>query len=220
MYKPVPKSGRSHYGSNFFEAFSPKLNRDVNFYSNLEFDHWVLVETDPNIVDFCEQPLLDVRGEYEGKEGSSIFDMWIKWKDGREEFLEIKYHADVQPGSKNYQKNLRQITIQRDWCNKTSNTHRLLTEKNIRCNKILLDNKKIILPYLRNINKIGDTNRFRILMELKQGCRSLEELCLKLVDMPTTNVKKIVYILIYEGRLNSNINEKPLGLETEVWING
>ncbi|MBY6035776.1 Tn7 transposase TnsA N-terminal domain-containing protein [Fictibacillus nanhaiensis] len=219
MYTPILHKGRSHYGSNFWDGFSPKLNRDVNLYSNLEYDHWVLVETNFNIVEFCEQPH-KVFGSFEGKEHSSIFDMWIKWKDGKEVFIEIKYRSDLQPECKQYKKNIRQITIQKDWCNKKKKIHRVLTEHEIRENSILLDNKKIILPHLRNVNKIGDAIRFKVIKEMRKEKMSLEELCLKVDDIPTHKLKQVVYILIYEERINSNIADKPLGLETEVWING
>ena len=55
--KPVWKQPRGNYGSNFWQMYSRKLDRDVHFYSSLERDHGVIVEADPTVAWFCEQPL-------------------------------------------------------------------------------------------------------------------------------------------------------------------
>ena len=66
LYEPVLSRKSSHFGSNFWDCFSQKINRDVNFYSDLEYEHWILVETNPDIEYFCEQPL-KILEEYEGE---------------------------------------------------------------------------------------------------------------------------------------------------------
>lgn len=65
------------YGSNYWVGYSYKLRRHVHFYSDLEYENWILVETNPEVEVFCEQPL---RIQYflDGKKSESIFDMWIK----------------------------------------------------------------------------------------------------------------------------------------------
>ncbi len=57
MYTPIPMKRSTRYGNNYWEAFSNKMNRDVRFFSDLEYDHWILVEADLDIVAFCEQPM-------------------------------------------------------------------------------------------------------------------------------------------------------------------
>lgn len=110
---PIEVKGRSHFGSNFWDAYSPKIKRDVNFYSDLEYDHWILVETDSRIKNFCEQPL-KIEGLYNGKKAESIFDMWVQWDDGVNEFIEIKYSKDLIPKSKQYDRVKKQITLQQE----------------------------------------------------------------------------------------------------------
>ena len=88
MYEPVEQNSMSHFGSNFWDGYSYKVKRDVFFYSELEYDHWILVECNPKIISFCEQPR-KIDGYVDDEYKESIFDMWIKWEDGKEEFLEI-----------------------------------------------------------------------------------------------------------------------------------
>jgi hypothetical protein len=75
MYTPLPIKRSTKYGSNYWEAMSVKMNRDVRFFSDLEYDNWILVECDPNIIRFCEQPMrIKIEWQYVWVE--SIFDMW------------------------------------------------------------------------------------------------------------------------------------------------
>ena len=92
--QPVWTPPRGRFNNNLWQVYSPKVDRVVNLYSDLEYDHWVLVETDPQIRLFCEQPRkIDV--VIAGKSVSSIFDMWIERVTGEEEYREVKYADDV-----------------------------------------------------------------------------------------------------------------------------
>jgi hypothetical protein len=43
-------------GAHRFEAFSPKLQRRITFCRRFLLEFWVLLETDPAVVAFCERP--------------------------------------------------------------------------------------------------------------------------------------------------------------------
>ena len=43
-------------GAHRFEAFSPKLQRRITFFRRFLLELWVLLETDPAVVAFCERP--------------------------------------------------------------------------------------------------------------------------------------------------------------------
>ncbi|MGE7111499.1 hypothetical protein [Lysinibacillus sp. NPDC047702] len=38
-------------------AYSNKLKRTVYLFSDLEYEHWLQIESDPDIIEFCEQPI-------------------------------------------------------------------------------------------------------------------------------------------------------------------
>jgi hypothetical protein len=90
MYTPIPIKRSSKYGNNYWVSYSSKLGRNVRLFSDLEYDHWLLIETDPFIVSFCEQPLC-IRQEMETDFVESIFDMWTIDVNGTETFIEVKY---------------------------------------------------------------------------------------------------------------------------------
>ncbi|MDQ1636984.1 MAG: hypothetical protein QOF62_323 [Pyrinomonadaceae bacterium] len=57
QYKPVWSLPSSKFGNNRWIVFSIRLLRLIILYSDLEYDHWVLVESNSRIVLYCEQPL-------------------------------------------------------------------------------------------------------------------------------------------------------------------
>lgn len=144
--KPVWNQPRGNYGSNFWQMYSRKLDRDVHFYSSLERDHGVIVEADPTVAWFCEQPLR-INIKLDGRDRESVMDMLIQFTDGRTEYREVKYASDVQrvdDGSRV----ARQLAAQREWAFVTANDYKIVTDEEIRRNAVFLRNWKQILAYL------------------------------------------------------------------------
>ena len=156
IYTPVPIKRSSKYGNNYWETYSPKMNRTVRLFSDLEYDNWVLVETNPAVDVFCEQPF-EIQYSYDGKPAKSIPDMWLKYKDGYQSLVEVKYSKELTPESKNYLKTDRQVNIQKSYCVEKGFNHRIRTEKDIRGDGIFLANMKMLLPYIK---KQGVSHRY------------------------------------------------------------
>ncbi|MGM8216356.1 TnsA endonuclease N-terminal domain-containing protein [Bacillaceae bacterium W0354] len=219
MYSPIPVKGRSHFGSNYWQAYSPKLGRDVNFYSDLEYDHWVLIETDCTIKRFCEQPL-KINGRFAGKEVASIFDMWIEYDDGKQEFREVKYERDLRPSSPKFEDVMRQTTLQREWCLHNNFSYRIITDSEIRTGKTYLDNLKVMLPYLNSRNNMAETDCYKVIKVIRNGSTKINAIYKELDTLPKYKIRSILYYLIYIKRISTNIKEKSLNGETEVWLDG
>ena len=64
-------------------GYSPKLKRRVTHLSHAAFEAWLVLEADPQVVAFCERPLL-----IETTEGSRLADFWVRLED-HEEFALI-----------------------------------------------------------------------------------------------------------------------------------
>nr|WP_162306298.1 TnsA endonuclease N-terminal domain-containing protein [Brevibacillus laterosporus] len=128
---PVITKRNAKYGSNYWYVYSPKLNRMVHLFSNLEYDHWILIEANPQIITFCEQPK-KVEWLIGEKLLHSIFDMWIERKDGSQSFIEIKYQIDLDPQNPRSERSLRQTHLQRKWCEENNYDYLIQTEKEIR----------------------------------------------------------------------------------------
>lgn len=206
---PLIKSRTGRYGNNHWIVYSSKIEREVNLFSDLEFDHWVMVEADPTVETFCEQP---DKAVVEGEKGTSIFDMWIKGKDGKEIFIEIKYEKDLKD-----EQVVKQIGVQKSWCELHGKEHHVRTEKDIRSNEIYLENLKDILPYLQNNSTIVEIDRHKVISQLKDGRRALKELS-QLLNLSLPRLYEAVACLICTGEIKANIDKEYFGLETEVWM--
>lgn len=123
---------------------SYKIKRSVELYSNLENDYHLFVECNPDIIDFCEQPL-KLEFEVVEKKRTSIIDMRVKYRDGREEFREIKYESLFQEDNLKYYDTMRQI--QKSWCEDRGFIHRVISDKDLRDNQSLKDNYRLIVAF-------------------------------------------------------------------------
>ena len=138
--------GGRHAG-NYWEGYSLKLGRVVQFYSDLEYDHWVLVESDPNVEDFCEQPVI-VSGWLDGRIVESRIDFWLRQRNGTELFRGVRYDRDIT-GPTRRMGPQRSVQIERDWALRNGERYEVVTEIRIRAHPALLQNWKRVLHYLR-----------------------------------------------------------------------
>lgn len=215
---PVKSGPQTRYGNNRWEVYSRKLNRNVTLYSNLEYDHWVLVESNPEVVTFCEQPL-KIRIQLSFGVVTTIFDMWIKWKSGLEEFREVKHLGDLQDSQQN-SRVLRQIQAQKKWCELKNKKHSVVTEETIRANPNYLSNWKLILHHLGGVRNL-DTSPYmeKIKFMLKdKGASSLGEIENVFSDMNSLVIKSAVFELIYKGELANDLESKPLDMKSMVGV--
>jgi len=158
---------------------------------------------------FCEQP---AKAEIEGIDETSIFDLWIKEKDGNEVFFEIKYEQDLSDENV-----VKQIAIQEKWCELQGKKHQVRTDKDIRKNEILLENLKDLLPYLLNNSTLVEIDRHKIISQMKAGKQTLKELN-QSHNMNLPRLYEAIACLICSGEIKANIDEVYFGLETEVWM--
>ena len=89
----IPRS--THYGSNYYEFLSRKLKRTVRAFSSLEYWNQICLEMDYQVEKYCEQPL-EAEVYYDGKTYKTVFDIWVKYRDAREEFQKVKMQLKVE----------------------------------------------------------------------------------------------------------------------------
>ncbi|CAM4405644.1 Tn7 transposase TnsA N-terminal domain-containing protein [Paenibacillus alkaliterrae] len=188
-------------------------------FSDLEYDHWILVEGDPDIVCFCEQPK-QIQVQIDGSIVESILDMWIQRKEGAELFVEIKYAAELDPKHRNFsERSFKQTKAQQKWCEENGFKYEIRTDKEIRVNPVYLDNLKMILPYVRQRAKPIETDYHRILTLLKKSPSTLLQMEQYFLDIPKQRIREAICRMIYTGTIRSNIDTAPFNNNTEVWIN-
>ncbi|QIC04933.1 S-layer protein [Brevibacillus sp. 7WMA2] len=217
--KPITTKRSSKYGSNYWYVFSPKMNRMVHLFSDLEYDHWVLVESNCHITHFCEQPKR-IQISFDNTLVTSVFDMWVKRVDGSECFIEVKYKSELDPNNPKSKRSLRQTTIQKMWCEENGYDYLVQTENEIRKNHVLLDNLKQIIPYIRYNRIPNEMDHYQITKTLQNQRLTFKQIRDELNHLSVSRLNTSLYYMIYSGELDSNINEVSIGLTTEVWKHG
>ncbi|QMV44728.1 TnsA endonuclease N-terminal domain-containing protein [Cohnella cholangitidis] len=218
MYTPITIGRNMKYGSNYWTGLSSKINRKVQFYSDLEYDHWVHVETNPKVKSFCEQPL-KIRHSMNGEVVDSIFDMWILFTDGTELFVEVKYQSELQPGNPKYERTIRQTSAQEEWCRSNNKKYQIKTDATIRSNSLYLSNLKQIISYTRNRIAPIEMDKHRIMNCIEDKKMSLRDIESTLYSLSPQRIRESICILIYLGYFNANIDSCVIGPSLEVWRN-
>ena len=220
MYIPVTKRKRNtKYGNNIWFRYSSKINRNVYFYSDLEYDHWLLIEINRSIIDFCEQPL-HVK-EYVGeKYVNTIFDMWTKSLNNKELFIEVKYAAELDPNSKDFSlRSYNQVQSQQLWCEANGYHYEIHTDQWIYSNRLYIKNLRKILPYIDKRKPRNEVCAQKLLHFVSNsGTKTIDTLEKAFIEMSKHQVRELICNLLYDGLLKSNIESCEFGTYMEVWI--
>ncbi|WP_051530018.1 TnsA endonuclease N-terminal domain-containing protein [Anoxybacteroides tepidamans] len=212
MYQPIDIPRNKKFGNNYWEVFSPKLNRTVKLYSDLEYDHWLLIESDPSVRCYCEQPL-KIQLYWNNKLHQSIFDMWILYDDNSESFIEIKYSNDlIKP------KVMEQLSVQQQWCNEHNKRHVIATEKDIRSNQVRLANARLMVSFLKSLPKnTVQTHSIYELIQQKQRM-TVSEIRQSLTELGDEQIFTTVCYLLHQSKIKGDINQAPINKDFEVWV--
>jgi len=208
---PVALPKRFARNTNHFYAPCTKAGRYVEMFSQLEFDHWAVLQMDPLVLDLCEQPQ-EVHGELNGKPAGYVFDLWIRWLDGREKFRDVKpseEHVAASDGNTVPPK----WSLAVDWAQRNRREIDWVTEKEVYSNIQLVRNARHCVPYAWQAYTDDDPELLdRIEAFVKErGALSLYELekCLR-TDDPGRVRANTVY-LIAHGRVFADLAHQPFG---------
>lgn len=214
MYKPINMRRSSKFGNNYWEVYSPKLKRNIRLFSDLEYENWVLIETNPKIISFCEQPL-EIKDYIDGKLKKSILDMWVLYDDNTEQFQEVKYQSQLLDINS---RSSKQVQFQKQWCLKNGYDYIVRTDTEIRKNKVYLDTLKQVIGQVRNSTSINDKDIDQVLKIIRYNKITLKNLT-KITDFSYTYIVTIICILIYNGLCEILNKDMSICMETEVIFN-
>lgn len=209
--KPVEMPRGSHYGSNYWIFYSLKLNRIVKAFSNLERENLLTLEMNHKVEYYCEQPLA-AEVCIDSKMHKTVFDVWVHYKDGREEFQEVKYSTDVGKSSK-------QIETQKAWCQQNGCEHVMRTEKDISCGNMFIRNLDMLYGHVRRLRK--PVNTIPILDYIRsRRPQTVGQLSISGLFSKGRTMDSLAK-LYYDGLIIfSNIESEVISNTTEVHYNG
>jgi hypothetical protein len=217
---PISMPRGTHYGNNYYETYSKKINRNVKLFSNLEYENFLCLELDSSVEFFCEQPL-KISVILDGVSKTTIFDMWVRYKNGVEEFQEIKYSSSLNGTDDSSIRTKLQIKTQQQWCKENDYNYVIRTEKDINTARFKIRNLKYIAGKIRRFDMPNkDYFRTNLVDYLKKKYKTnIYELINNNV-LPSVKVMEFICFMYYEGVLDLNINDRPISKDTEVILYG
>lgn len=141
---------RGHNASDLVFVYSPKADRDFVLRSEVEFGHFLLVESDPDVqkVDYSpSKRVATLAGEGIG----TIVDAEVTLGNGSVVWREVKSSQDVGQGAQN-RANL-QLMIQLRAAESVAARHELFTEKEIYAQPQRIHNWLRIVPWLAQVRE-------------------------------------------------------------------
>jgi hypothetical protein len=189
-------SGLSKAG-NLWVRYSPKLRREVRFTRDVDYWHWLLIEIDPEISAFCEEP---VPRNHVGAKMAALADVWLMRTDGAIEFRSIA-RLDKQVSTT---ARVLQETFGEGF------THRALSKEEVLSEPFLLDNSLRMVGFL---SPSGPEISMDLLSSIEEAFRSsgtqmLGEAIDRLTPLHHEQQILVALIaLIHRGRLKANLRE-------------
>jgi hypothetical protein len=207
---PLWTPKRERCTSNLWQVYSPKINRRLKLFSDMDYHHWILVEATPDIVAFCERPV-EVLGLLDGKSSSSYINMWILWRNGTEEYRTL-IRANKIEEIENRPKLKRQLDVQRSWCQRREVIYNIITDQEIYANKLLLHNWQQVLTHVTvtkdlELSVLQKTIRKVVVDE---GSISLFSLNQRFQGVHPTAIMAAVFRLIHAGQLDAPLDQVEL----------
>lgn len=221
LYTPLDMPRGSKYGSDYFVAYSYKLRRSIKLYSNLEYKNWLTLEMNPTVKTFCEQPY-EAKMLVNGKKKRTIFDMWVCYVDGREEFQEIKYSTYLTGTDKYSVRSQEQIQFQEKWCKLCNMPYVVWTEKEIEPGPFFIENllhlssrikrysHALANTFYENIQKVVSTHSCPIISLSQKFGTTISD----------NELLSIMAFAYYDGLITMNLNDAFYSPDTEVSLLG
>lgn len=213
---PLKMPRGTHYGSDYWIAYSYKLKRMVHLYSMLEYANFITLEMNPAVEFFCEQPYrIESQG---GVKTSSVFDFWVQYKEGHSEFQEVKYSSELTGSSDADKRSQEQIAFQREWCQKNGYGYQVVTEKDLYDGSFAFQNLKSLHNHMLRYSQVG-TYDARVLYGLlnRQKKLTLGELK-EFKALPEKYELAILAYQFYLGKILINLKDRPIDNSTEVMV--
>lgn len=201
--------------SDFFVLMSPKMGRQMKFYSSLEYHHALLLEGTPEALQFCEQPLkIQLHSKW------YVFDCWIRWSDGREEYREIKPTDKLVLNDVGARVPSRWDEIVA-YCNSQGRLSNFITEKTLKPQEHLIRNWQRLVPYVLEARERPrpDLEKSLVLAVGDAPQITLGQLSRLLAAERQASVIAALANLLHKGRLLADLNHQRLGPSLEFTLN-
>lgn len=211
--EPLQMTRTTHYGNNYFSVYSKKVRRITNFFSNIEYYNFLTLEMNPDVKTFCEQPK-EIEIYMEGKIKKAIFDMWVLYEDGTEEFQEVKYESELLGKDDKSLRSQEQIKRQMLWCKENGCNFVVRTDTEICKGKFTISNLNVMAAKVRRYNPRDDFYHQHIQKQLDYYRKMTVQEMIANDMLPKDYELEQICNMYYQGAITFDIAARPLDGKT------
>lgn len=205
----MPVRKVSNRGGNAIGRFpSTKMGRMIAFESLLERDFIYLLDYDPDVEWFEEQPL-SIEYMLETKLLHYTPDFHV---------LECGWHVLVECKPEQFaetEENRRKFAVAQEWCEKRGWEFRVITDQQVRSG-FRLQNVKLLAQYARQKVGIGIRSQIHAFLQEAQTDVSIRKLAHAVLPDNPSAVTASIFCLAYHHVMNLSIDDAPISEATAV----
>lgn len=207
----MPVRKVANHGHNIIGRFpSLKLDRMVDFESLIERDFIYLLDFDPDVVSFTEQPLT-IEYEHEGKVRSYTPDFHVI-KNGQNWLVECKPQQMLRTGP-----NQRKFAAGQTWCAARGWQFEVITDEQIR-QGYRLDNVRFLTQFARYPISPAVKNCIECCLIAASAPLTVAELMIKINPAQPQMLQIPIYHLVFHHDLMLPLDDAPLSNDMPVQL--
>lgn len=182
------------------------MGRRLEFASRLEYLNWLLLESTPEVVEFCEHyPEVQLESQF------YVFDMWVRWADGREECLEV-IPSDRYPGLKEFGPASSGWNAICRWGHTQGYICKRVTEAKLAPHMRRIQNTRRMLPFIRHALECPEPElECVLLLRLMLADLSIRELIRSYPSELSADVTAAAARLLHSGKIAADLDNGHFG---------
>lgn len=220
---PVRMNRGMHYGSNYYLMPSKKTGRQMEAFSSLEYYNFIRLEMDPNVEYYCEHPYCLKYKDEKDAPCESVFDVWVYYRDGREEFQEVKYLSNITGNGKDAERCKKQIKAQEDFCRSMKISCCVRTDAVIKGDGqglYLVPNLEFLRARVNRYSRPEDSRlQENILNIVRRRNRAVISDLEELEGRTFAAVLDELALMYYKGDIDMDITRLPISRHTGIFLN-
>lgn len=188
------------YKSHRYDVFGPKIQRMLTLFNRAQVDAWLLLESDPLVLSYCERPMVvpDVRPKL-------LVDFWVGYAK-RDELWLARRNTEVVS---DLQASLPAFTA---WAKANRFTLRQFPPGDQTPSRLYLENWGVIVRDLSANRRYVKPRLLKAVQEVLELPRPIAAICNLLPEEDPVLVRVAAYSLLHSGTaLCPDISNAPLG---------
>jgi hypothetical protein len=182
------------------------MGRRLEFATRLEHLNWLLLEGTPEVVEFCEHyPEVRLESQF------YVFDMWVRWNDGREQCLEV-VPGDRYPGVREFGPASSGWSAICQWGRAHGYSCERVTEATLAPRLRRIQNSRRMLPFVKYVSDHPQPElECVVLLRLMLADLSIRELVRCYPSEMSTDVTAAVASLLHAGKIHADLEHGHFG---------